>query len=103
MKVKLTAAALADLDKIVDFIARDNPARAVTFGEELLDVAQAIGDLPLGCQVVPRYEHVGIRRKVYRAYTLFYWIIDGRVDVLHILNAAQDYEAILSKGAGGPE
>ena len=34
MKVRWTAEALKDLDEIEDFIAIDNPERAVTFIEE---------------------------------------------------------------------
>jgi plasmid stabilization system protein ParE len=42
--VVITAAAKADLLAIRRYIAHDNPARAVSFTEELLDRCQALAD-----------------------------------------------------------
>jgi toxin ParE1/3/4 len=39
--------AQSDLRDIRDFILRDNPARAVTFVDELLDRCQLLADHPL--------------------------------------------------------
>jgi toxin ParE1/3/4 len=65
MRVVITAAAKADLLAIRRTIAADNPARAVTFTEELLDRCQALADTPRTYPLVPRYERFGIRRCVH--------------------------------------
>lgn len=96
MKVVLTQKARSDLVVIGDYIAQDNPKRAVSFVRELAASARQIGETPQGFALVPGYEDQGIRRKPYRAYSIFYWIVEGHVDVLHILHGAQDHDAILS-------
>lgn len=95
MKVVLTGKARADLIRIADHIAEDSPRRATSFVRELVASARQIGETPYGYALLPDYADHGIRRKPHRAYTIFYWIVDGRVDVLHILHSARDYEAIL--------
>lgn len=46
MKVILTPDALADLDHIAEHIEKDNPARAISFVEELREAARRLADLP---------------------------------------------------------
>lgn len=95
MRVVLTAEALGDLEAIGDYIARDNPARARSFVGELLGKARAIADLPKGFPLVPRYADLGIRRRIYGHYMIFYRVEAARIVILHILHGAQDYEALL--------
>ena len=45
MKVVLTEKAEDDLIRIADYIARDNPERAISFIRELRDAALQLGDL----------------------------------------------------------
>lgn len=45
--------------------------------------------------LVPRYEHTKVRRRPFRNYLIFYRVAQNRVDILHVLNSAQDFEAIL--------
>lgn len=51
--------------------------------------------MPRAFPMVPRYEHTGVRRHTHGAYLIFYWIGVESIDVLHVLNGAQGYEAIL--------
>lgn len=95
MIVEFTAAAEAELEAIGDYIARDNPARAVAFVRELQRCCLDLADMPLAWPLVPRYEQHGIRRRVHGRYLIFYLAGSGRVTVLHVLNGAMDIEAIL--------
>ena len=95
MKVVLTAEALGDLEQIGDYIAQDNPARAASVIDELLGKARQLGDLPQGFPLVPRYERLGIRRRVHGNYLIFYRAEADRVTIIHILHGARDYEALL--------
>jgi toxin ParE1/3/4 len=95
MRVVITAAAKADLIAIGDFIKPDNPDRAVTFVEELLDRCDALADMPRRYPLVPRYEKFGIRRMVYRDYLIFYRIDTDTVEIIHIWQGARDYEPLL--------
>lgn len=95
MKVVLTAEAFGDLERIGDYIARDNPVRARSFVKELIDKAQQLGDLPQGFPLVPRYAHLGVRRRAHGSYLIFYRVEPDQVTVIHVLHGAQDYEALL--------
>jgi toxin ParE1/3/4 len=51
--------------------------------------------MPRAYPLVPRYEQWGIRRCVYRDYLIFYRVHETLIEVIRILNGAQDYEALL--------
>lgn len=95
MIVVLTDEAKTDLERIGDFIALDSPRRAETFVGELLDRCLRLAEMPRAFPLVPRYEQTGIRRRSYENYLVFYRVAETRVEILHILNGAQDYESIL--------
>jgi toxin ParE1/3/4 len=95
MIVVITGEAEDDLQSIGNWIARENPARALTFLREIRRCCEALIDAPRGYVLVPRYEHLGIRRRVYRDYVIFYRIVGDRIEVLHVLHGARDYESIL--------
>ncbi len=95
MKFGISSAAEADLEEIADYIARDNPVRAMTFVRELYERCFDIADLAEAWPVVLRYKHHGIRRPVHGCYLIFYRVGEDRFIILHVLNGAMDVEAIL--------
>lgn len=95
MIVVYTDEARNDLEGIGDYIALDNPARALSFVLELSERCNDLAAMADAFPLVPRYEHTKIRRRPFRNYVIFYRATANRVDVLHILNSAQDYETIL--------
>ena len=95
MKVVITAAAKADLLAIRRYIEADNPTRAVSFVEELLDRCLALADTPRAYPLVPRYERFGIRRCVHGDDLIFYRLQPEVIEVIHILQGARDIEARL--------
>lgn len=95
MIVSITDEADADLESIGDFIARDNPARAVSFVAELLAACHFLATMPRAFPLVPPYEDSGVRRRPYRDYVIFYSVGDDAVQILHVLHGSRDYEAVL--------
>lgn len=95
MRIVFTDEAEASLEKIGDYIAEDNPRRAITFVRELRDSANNLSEFPRAFPFVPRYKHYGIRRRPYGDYLIFYSIEPDHVAIHSILHGAQDYEAIL--------
>ena len=92
MIVQLTDEAEGDLERIGDYIAQDNPLRALSFINELRDKCLSLTDMHQAFPLVPRY---GIRRRVHDNYAIFYRVEANRVVVVHILHGAMDYAAIL--------
>ena len=95
MKVVLTAEAESDLERIADYIAKDNPVRARSFLLELRDKCLELADMPLAFQLVPRYERFGVRRRVHGSYLIFYRVEGRQVVILHVLHGAMDYATLL--------
>jgi toxin ParE1/3/4 len=95
MNVEFSAEAEADLEAIADYIARDNPVRALSFVREIIERCTSLAEMPEAFPVVPRYQHHGIRRRVHGRYLIFYRIEGDRITILHVLNGAMDFEALL--------
>ncbi len=96
--VRLTPLAETELEAIADYIARDNPRRALSFVQELRDRCLSLADMPLAFPLVPRYEDRGIRHRVHGNYQIFYRVMGdppARIDVLHVLHSARNYAALL--------
>ena len=72
MIVQLSAEAEHDLEAIGDYIARDNPARALSFIRELRSKCAGLADMPERFPLVPRYEAAGVRRCVHGDYLIFF-------------------------------
>lgn len=95
MIVHLSAEAEYDLETIGDYIARDNPRRALSFLRELRSKCLDLADMPKRFPLVPRYEATGVRRRGYGDYLIFYRVEPERVIIIHILHGAQNYSTIL--------
>jgi plasmid stabilization system protein ParE len=93
VNVRLTAEAEADLERIADTIARDNPQRALTFAQELRAACLGLAEFPERFPLVPRYADRGVRHRVHGNYLVFYRAEADRVTVLHVLHGAMDYES----------
>ena len=94
MKVVVTDAALSDLIGIGRHIARDNPNRAATFVDELQEKCRQLVDIPEAFPLLAGREETGIRRRRHGNYLIFYRISPEAVEILHVLNGAQDYSRV---------
>jgi len=73
-KVILTPQSLDDLREIVSFIAQSNSERAKSFGNELIDHALTLAELPERGRVVPETSEPTVREIVHRPYRIIYEI-----------------------------
>jgi len=103
VEVFLTDAAVTDLEAIGDWIAADSPARAAAFIALLRERCLQLGDTPLAFPLVPRYERWEVRRRPVGDYLIFYRIHQTRVEILHVLHGARDYQSLLFTETPGPE
>ena len=89
VKVKLSLKARKDIEIVKEFIARDNPTRAESFSEELLEhTYEIISTFPLSSPLYNKPNN--IRRLVYKKYNIYYRFntTSQTADILHILNSA---------------
>jgi len=97
-RVEWTRSACADLDSIVEYIARDNVAAAFSVLEKLEQRAESLICLPMRGRVVPELRAFGIH--VYREIILPPWRIVYRVsgksvNVLAVVDARRNLEDLL--------
>ncbi len=94
-KVIFMPSAESDLTAIGLWIAADNPSRAMTFLDEVRGVCSRLADAPKAYPIVERYRSIGVRRRAFGNYLIFYRIGAEHIEVLHVLHGARDYSAIL--------
>lgn len=95
MIVELAAEAERDLERIGDWIARDNPERTASFVGALLAACLSLAEFPERFPLVPRYERHGVRHRLHGNYLIFYRVERQKVTVVHVLHGAIDYAALL--------
>jgi toxin ParE1/3/4 len=73
-QVILTPQSQDDLREIISFIAQDNPVRAKSFGNELIDHALTLALLPERGRMVPEISEPSVREIIHRSYRIIYEI-----------------------------
>ena len=79
MRVEWSDAALADLDRFVEFLNREHPSLAATVAAEIVSKSQVLSDHPrLGRSIGGRKEYRQIVLQVLRAPYVFQYRFDGK-------------------------
>ena len=81
---------------IGDCIARDNPARAVSFVGELREQCMRIADNPLGYRERPELAP-GLRSCAPGSCVIFFDALPDVVEVVRVLHGARDVPTVLSE------
>jgi toxin ParE1/3/4 len=91
---RLRPKAVHDLQGIGDFIAADNPARAVTFVDELRDVCARIAERPAAYR---RRDDLaeGLRQAIYGRYLVFFTSDEDGVVIERVLHGARRLEDLV--------
>lgn len=89
MKILWTKEALLRLQKIEDYISRDNPNIAVEFVDKLIMVAETLNDNPEKGRVVPELSLENIRELLYKNYRIVYLIKKSSIDILTVFEGHQ--------------
>ena len=95
MIVLVTAEAETDLERIATYVAEHSPINALKLIRQLREKCETLSDAPRGYPLVPRYEHLGIRRRPFGNFLIFYRLGADAIEIVHILHGAQDYGPLL--------
>ncbi len=90
MKIRFTPEAQSDLARIRRRIAKDNPARALTFIRELRARTLALSHQPRRHPIAFETALGSIHKIVHGRYLIFYRVLLDDVEVLHFRHGAQD-------------
>lgn len=88
-KLVILPAARADLIEIGDFIALDNPPRAVSFMADIETKIVEIGERPGSFQRRDDL-HPGLRHAPHGRYLIFFIERDGEVQIVRVLQGARN-------------
>ena len=91
MKVTHSLLAEADIDAIATYIAADSPRAARKLTNDLYDAADALAQLPESFALAPGVENLGIRRRAFGNYSIFFIVRLEDVLVLRVMHSARDY------------
>jgi toxin ParE1/3/4 len=92
MKVVFTEAALADLDDILSFTSSHYPASATLVEGRIRFVLSRISKWPKSARVVETRPGVRVVPLGRYPYKIFYRIVEGRIEILHIHHASRQEE-----------
>ena len=88
-KIIFSPQAIAELESVVRFVAKDNPDAALRVGNALIDRILVLENFPLVGSVYPK--RPGIRKLVSRPYIIFYRprLEENCVDILRYWHGAR--------------
>jgi toxin ParE1/3/4 len=91
---RLRPKAVDDLRAIGDFVAADNPARAVSFVDELLEVCARMAERPASSR---RRDDLaeGLRQAIHGRYLVFFTATEQGVVIERVLHGARRLEDLL--------
>ena len=95
MKVEIARPARNDLTAIGDEIAKDNPARAGSFVDELIDRCLSLSIHPERFPVALARPRRAIRKMTHGNYLIFYVVGADQIDILRVVHSARDWVALL--------
>lgn len=96
MKLGISPLAEHDLENIADWIARDNPVRAVSFTEELYRQCLLIAESPALYRERPELG-AGVRSCVYGRYVLLFRALDTEVRIERVVHGARDISGLFAE------
>lgn len=96
-KIRINPMAIADVQEITDYIAKDNPEAAIKTGTAIYSKIENLADFPemgvlLGAKINIKTDY---RFLVCDVYIIFYKIEGEFVSVYRILKGVRDYLSIL--------
>jgi len=99
-KVFLSDEALTDLERIVAYIAFDNPEAAQRMGDQLLDATETLAELTERGRVVPEFRRPEIREIIVRSYRIIYRVSKSEksVEIIRFWHGARGFPHIPKSG-----
>ena len=94
MRIEFSRWVESDLDTIADYIAQDNPQRAVTLIREIRQKIHRIGEQPLVYQLRPEIGE-GARLAVVGRSVILFRVLDEAVRIERVIYGGRDLPPLL--------
>lgn len=96
MRLFFSPLAEQDLEDIADYIATDNPIRALSFLQELREHCHRISANPQGYRLRPEFGD-GIRSCAHGRYAIFFTSGADEVTIVRVLHGARDFPSVFGE------
>ncbi len=97
MKVFWTETAVQHLSSIYSYISKNSPQYAQRLVDKLTKRSEQIATFPSSGRIVPEFDIKQIREVIEGSYRIIYYIKPDQIDVLAVLNAAQQIDSLKEK------
>lgn len=87
-------AALADVDGIAEYIARDSTGRAALFVTRMVEATERLAEFPESGRVVPEIGHPACREIIVGPYRVMYRLLKGDVWITGLVHGARDWRPL---------
>lgn len=87
--INWTTQALADLEAIGDFIARDAPSFAEVFVDRVFQAVERLENFPLSGRIVPEFGQEYIREIIFGSYRIVYLVGEKEVSILTVFHSSR--------------
>ena len=77
--------AIADLQEIADYIARDKPDAARQWAKTLAALGEQAAALPFAGRCVPEFEREELRELIKRGYRVMYRVSESQVEIVAVI------------------
>ncbi|MCX5964953.1 MAG: type II toxin-antitoxin system RelE/ParE family toxin [Cyanobacteria bacterium] len=81
--------AIADVNAIAEYIARDSPTYASTIVGKILGATRNLGQFPLSGRMVPEFSDQMIREKIVAGYRVIYRVKGETVTIATVMHGRQ--------------
>lgn len=89
MRIEWTAPAVADLEGLKEYIARDSLVYADLTVSQIVGLVERLEEYPRLGKPVPEYRQQNIRQVLYGHYRVIYRITEKQIEVLAVVHAAR--------------
>ena len=87
--IRWSPKAVANLEDIYRFIAKDSKHYAALFIKRINIVVKAIPQFPLAGRIVPEYDDENLREKIFENYRIVYRIKETVIEIVTICHHAK--------------
>jgi toxin ParE1/3/4 len=94
MIVRLTTLARRDLERVREWIARDNPERANSYVEELIEACDGLAEFPNRFPLARFRSRRPIRQRPFGNYLILYEVTTDHVEIIGVVHGARDLDAL---------
>ncbi|HLD66275.1 MAG TPA: type II toxin-antitoxin system RelE/ParE family toxin [Pseudomonas sp.] len=95
LQINWTDSALASLDSLFAYIAKDSPFYAQSFIQQLIRSVDRLSNFPKSGRRVAEANGENVREIIFQGYRIIYRLIDAqRIDILSVVHGRRDLRRI---------